>query len=95
MPSTAAASSVALLPALQKYSMNERKTVDLEDGWSHMQVGICCDLQHLQSQSSLKAVLGPAITSLALQSGITKLKKLLEGEQESSFNAEQYMMLYT
>ena len=30
-----------------------------------------------------------------VQSGITKLKKLLEGENESSFNAEQYMMLYT
>ena len=26
--------------------MNERKTVDLEDGWSHMQVGVCCYLQH-------------------------------------------------
>ncbi|DBA74791.1 TPA: Cullin-1 [Trebouxia sp. C0005] len=45
--------------------MNERRVVDLEDGWSHM------------------------------ASGISKLKRLLEGENETSFNAEQYMMLYT
>lgn len=30
-----------------------------------------------------------------MQSGIGKLKRLLEGEDETSFNAEQYMMLYT
>lgn len=30
-----------------------------------------------------------------LQRGINKLIRLLEGETESQFNAEQYMMLYT
>jgi hypothetical protein len=30
-----------------------------------------------------------------LQRGIGKLIRLLEGEMESQFNAEQYMMLYT
>jgi hypothetical protein len=30
-----------------------------------------------------------------LQQGIQKLIRLLEGQQESQFNAEQYMMLYT
>jgi cullin 1 len=30
-----------------------------------------------------------------LQRGIDKLIRLLEGETESQFNAEQYMMLYT
>jgi hypothetical protein len=32
---------------------------------------------------------------LALQKGIMKLRKLLEGEEEEQFTAEQYMMLYT
>lgn len=32
---------------------------------------------------------------LSLQQGIQKLIRLLEGQQESQFNAEQYMMLYT
>eukprot|EP00775_Hariotina_reticulata_P008401 gene8401-8585_t len=31
----------------------------------------------------------------SMQQGINKLIRLLEGEQESQFNAEQYMMLYT
>ena len=30
-----------------------------------------------------------------LQKGIHKLKRLLEGEAEEQFNAEQYMHLYT
>lgn len=30
-----------------------------------------------------------------METGITKLKRLLEGEAEEQFNAEQYMMLYT
>ncbi len=30
-----------------------------------------------------------------MQSGINKLIKILEGEQEDQFNAEQYMNLYT
>lgn len=30
-----------------------------------------------------------------LQQGIQKLIRLLEGQPESQFNAEQYMMLYT
>lgn len=29
------------------------------------------------------------------QTGITKLIRILEGENESQFNAEQYMRLYT
>jgi hypothetical protein len=33
--------------------------------------------------------------SVVSQQGINKLIRLLEGEQESQFNAEQYMMLYT
>ena len=32
---------------------------------------------------------------LARQNGIMKLRKLLEGEKEEQFTAEQYMMLYT
>lgn len=32
---------------------------------------------------------------LGAQKGIKKLKRLLEGEQEEQFNAEQYMHLYT
>jgi len=30
-----------------------------------------------------------------VQKGITKLKNILEGEEEEQFSAEQYMMLYT
>jgi cullin 1 len=30
-----------------------------------------------------------------MQKGIQKLIRLLEGEQEDQFNAEQYMHLYT
>ena len=32
---------------------------------------------------------------MAPQKGIKKLKRLLEGEEEEQFSAEQYMMLYT
>lgn len=78
--------------------MNDRKTVDLEDGWSHMQVGVYCDL-HMHIGVCCFALqrrhFGLCKTSFTPQTGITKLKKLLEGENESSFNAEQYMMLYT
>jgi len=45
--------------------MNDRKTIDLEQGWDFM------------------------------QKGITKLKNLLEGLEETQFNSEDYMMLYT
>lgn len=34
-------------------------------------------------------------THPSLQQGIQKLIRLLEGQPESQFNAEQYMMLYT
>ena len=30
-----------------------------------------------------------------LQKGITKLKNILEGEEDEQFTAEHYMMLYT
>ena len=50
---------------------------------------------HLIPQRSLETIAWAKYTIACLQSGITKLKKLLEGENESSFNAEQYMMLYT
>lgn len=45
--------------------MNERKTIDLDNGWEFM------------------------------QKGITKLKKILEGQPEPQFSSEDYMMLYT
>jgi hypothetical protein len=37
----------------------------------------------------------PALAPPSLQNGIQKLIRLLEGQPESQFNAEQYMMLYT
>ncbi|MCI71703.1 cullin-1-like, partial [Trifolium medium] len=43
----------------------DRKTIDLDQGWAHM------------------------------QSGITKLKRILEGLPEPQFSSEEYMMLYT
>jgi cullin 1 len=43
----------------------DRKPIDLADGWQFM------------------------------QNGINKLIKILEGEPEDQFNAEQYMNLYT
>ncbi|CAJ2679071.1 unnamed protein product [Trifolium pratense] len=43
----------------------ERKTIDLDQGWAHM------------------------------QSGIAKLKRILEGLQEPQFSSEEYMMMYT
>uniref|UniRef100_A0A7N0UII2 Cullin-1 n=1 Tax=Kalanchoe fedtschenkoi TaxID=63787 RepID=A0A7N0UII2_KALFE len=46
-------------------TMNERKTIELDQGWEYM------------------------------QSGITKLKNILEGLPEPQFNSEDYMMLYT
>lgn len=38
---------------------------------------------------------GTIDTTLALQRGIEKLKKLLENEPEESFTAQEYMTLYT
>ena len=52
----------------------------------------------LQLLSAPGLVLGAgALTAYAcaLQKGIMKLRKLLEGEKEEQFTAEQYMMLYT
>ncbi|KAK9281175.1 hypothetical protein L1049_004070 [Liquidambar formosana] len=46
-------------------TMNDRKTIDLEQGWEFM------------------------------EKGITKLRKILEGQPETQFNSEDYMMLYT
>ncbi|PIA61546.1 hypothetical protein AQUCO_00300814v1 [Aquilegia coerulea] len=46
-------------------SMNERKIIDLDQGWEFM------------------------------YKGITKLKRILEGQPEPQFNSEDYMMLYT
>ncbi|XP_045833452.1 cullin-1-like [Trifolium pratense] len=43
----------------------ERKTIDLDQGWAHM------------------------------QSGIAKLKRILEGLPEPQFSSEEYMMMYT
>ncbi|CAJ2632066.1 unnamed protein product [Trifolium pratense] len=43
----------------------DRKTIELDKGWAHM------------------------------QSGITKLKRILEGLPEPQFSSEEYMMLYT
>ncbi len=37
----------------------------------------------------------PRLSLASLQNGINKLIRLLEGEQEEQFNAEQYMHLYT
>lgn len=34
-------------------------------------------------------------TACGLQKGVTKLKRLLEGEDEASFDADLYMQLYT
>jgi cullin 1 len=45
--------------------MNDRRPIELEEGWETM------------------------------QRGITKLKRLLEGEPEEQFNVEEYMNLYT
>ncbi|CAM8918313.1 unnamed protein product [Rhodiola kirilowii] len=46
-------------------TMNERKIIELDQGWEYM------------------------------QSGITKLKNILEGVPETQFSSEDYMMLYT
>lgn len=70
--------------------MDNKKTVELEEGWNHMAVSEApCVL------ASIFAKLSLTTKSNDVQTGITKLKRLLEGEDETSFNAEQYMMLYT
>ncbi|KAL3634597.1 Cullin-1 [Castilleja foliolosa] len=46
-------------------TMNQRNTIDLDQGWDFM------------------------------QNGITKLKRILEGQPEPQFSSEDYMMLYT
>ncbi|CAI9785623.1 unnamed protein product [Fraxinus pennsylvanica] len=46
-------------------TVNQMKTIDLEEGWNFM------------------------------QTGITKLKDILEGQAETQFSPEEYMMLYT
>lgn len=46
-------------------TMNQRKIIELEEGWVFM------------------------------QKGITKLKRILEGQPEPQFSSEEYMMLYT
>ena len=69
--------------------MNERRTVELDEGWNHMAVSSLFDCAGSSLNSS------PFDFDIWMQSGIGKLKRLLEGEDETSFNAEQYMMLYT
>ena len=70
--------------------MADRKPIELAEGWSFMQVMLQSaflngvNLQHIE----------PCRLSL-LQNGINKLIRLLEGEPEEQFNAEQYMNLYT
>ncbi|KAG8389452.1 hypothetical protein BUALT_Bualt02G0230900 [Buddleja alternifolia] len=46
-------------------TMNQMKTIELDEGWNFM------------------------------QTGIIKLKRILEGNQEAQFSSEEYMMLYT
>lgn len=63
--------------------------MELEEGWSQMQVRCMA-----RPMSSCRRA-GASDRLVALQNGINKLIRLLEGEPEAQFNAEQYMMLYT
>lgn len=76
--------------------MADKKPIELEEGWSSMQVrppeaagALACMREVLPSLTRARSRCGSP------QHGIVKLIRLLEGEKESQFNAEQYMMLYT
>jgi len=66
----------------------EKRPIGLEEGWSTMQVQ--CDLSRWYPRRS-DARSAPS----RAQDGVTKLVRILEGEKEEQFNAEQYMGLYT
>lgn len=70
--------------------MADKKPIELEEGWASMQVHSTPACMH-----GMRELVAYHSGSVALQQGINKLIRLLEGEQESQFNAEQYMMLYT
>ena len=72
--------------------MQDRKPIDLEGGWSFMQVR---DYSQVVSRGVFQAYLVTDTGWSAAQDGIMKLRKLLEGESAEQFTAEQYMMLYT
>jgi hypothetical protein len=73
--------------------MADKKPIELEEGWASMQVraGSCAGRAIPPCCALLLTPRRPTV----LQRGIDKLIRLLEGETESQFNAEQYMMLYT
>ena len=70
----------------------DKKPIGLEEGWGTVRA--CC-----ASQFRLSAVSPPPdpppLARAQMQTGIEKLIRILEGEQEEQFNAEQYMNLYT
>ena len=73
--------------------MQERKIIELEGGWSFMEVSSAQD-----TDSAISACwkgCGAHRSIVWVQKGITKLKNILEGEEKDQFTAEQYMMLYT
>ena len=67
--------------------------MELEEGWAHMQVSVPLRAPGRPSWPCPR--LPASHAHLLLQAGIEKLIRILEGEQESSINAQQYMMLYT
>ena len=72
-----------------------RPPVELEEGWDNMRVslgsGVLPSSEFCASSSATSCVL-----ARCAQTGIEKLKRLLEGDRdEPQFNAEQYMSLYT
>ena len=72
----------------------DKKPIGLEEGWGTVRACVCC-----ASQFRLSAVSPPPdpppLARAQMQTGIEKLIRILEGEQEEQFNAEQYMNLYT
>ena len=88
--------------------MADRKPIELEEGWASMQVrelGRRRGLRRLNRASTVRRAMQGAATLRALvcfsrapapqQDGIGKLIRLLEGDEEQQFSAQQYMMLYT
>lgn len=84
-----------------------RRVIQLEEGWRDMDVRAAQYLawrrpiarqRRQRPRFDPASGVDPATTlprTLHVQAGINKLKRILEGEEEEQFNAEQYMMLYT
>lgn len=71
--------------------MGERKPIELEAGWSYMEVSKWL-------LGAKKYCVSSECTNhsfVVLQSGIRKLIRLLEKEPEEQFKPDLYMMLYT